>query len=50
MLYKSLCVVITDWGDLRDQIFTRTGFAPSAKAVDRRPVVHASIIKLCIMP
>ena len=29
MLYKSLCVVITDWGDLRDQIFSRTGFAPS---------------------
>ena len=30
MSYKSLCVVITDWGDLRDQIFSRTGFAPSA--------------------
>ena len=29
MSYKSLCVVITDWGDLRDQIFSRTGFAPS---------------------
>ena len=32
MLYKSLCVVPTDWGDLRDQIFSRTGFAPSDPA------------------
>ena len=30
MSYKSLCVVITDLGDLRNQIFFRTGFAPSA--------------------
>ena len=36
MSYKSLCVVPTDWGDLRDQIFSRTGFAPSAPhAVDK---------------
>ena len=30
MPYMSLCVVMTDWGNLRDQIFPRTGFAPSA--------------------
>ena len=29
MPYMSLCVVMTDWGNLRDQIFPRTGFAPS---------------------
>ena len=30
MTYMSLCVVMTDWGNLRDEIFSRTGFAPSA--------------------
>ena len=29
MTYMSLCVVMTDWGNLRDEIFSRTGFAPS---------------------
>ena len=29
-MYMSLCVVMTDWGNLRDEIFSRTGFAPSA--------------------
>ena len=33
MPYMSLCVVMTDWGNLRDQIFPRTGFAPSAETV-----------------
>ena len=30
MPYMSLCVVMVDPGNLRDQIFPRTGFAPSA--------------------
>ena len=30
MPYMSLCVVMIDPGNLRDQIFPRTGFAPSA--------------------
>ena len=30
MPYMSLCVVMIDLGNLRDQIFPRTGFAPSA--------------------
>ena len=29
MPYMSLCVVMIDLGNLRDQIFPRTGFAPS---------------------
>ena len=29
MPYMSLCVVMIDPGNLRDQIFPRTGFAPS---------------------
>ena len=37
MSYKSLCVVITDWGDPRDQIFSRTGFAPSVPGALGRP-------------
>ena len=32
MTYMSLCVVMTDWGNLRDEIFSRTGFAPSVRA------------------
>ena len=28
MPYMSLCVVMIDLGNLRDQIFPRTGFAP----------------------
>ena len=31
MTYMSLCVVMTDWGNLRDEIFSRTGFAPSVE-------------------
>ena len=37
MPYMSLCVVMTDWGNLRDQIFPRTGFAPS----DLGTILHA---------
>ena len=33
MTYMSLCVVMTDWGNLRDEIFSRTGFAPSVARV-----------------
>ena len=32
MPYMSLCVVMIDLGNLRDQIFPRTGFAPRAPA------------------
>ena len=32
MPYMSLCVVMIDLGNLRDQIFPRTGFAPSASS------------------
>ena len=28
-----MCVVMTDWGNLRDQIFPRTGFAKKTIAV-----------------
>ena len=33
MPYMSLCVVMTDWGNLRDLIFPRTGFAKKTIAV-----------------
>ena len=46
MSYKSLCVVITDWGDLRDQIFSRTGFAPSAAQVYVRLLSLHSVSRL----
>ena len=35
MTYMSLCVVMTDWGNLRDEIFSRTGFAPSGPLTPR---------------
>ena len=38
MPHTSLCVVMTDWWNLRDQIFSRTGFAPSDEGRGRRGV------------
>ena len=46
MPYMSLCVVMTDWGNLRDQIFPRTGFAPS---VDTQcGSLHSVVLKLIL--
>ena len=44
MSYKSLCVVPTDWGDLRDQIFSRTGFAPSGWPFSCFNVFHSKVV------
>ena len=38
MPYMSLCVVMIDLGNLRDQIFPRTGFAPSDETLDIHPL------------
>ena len=44
MPYMSLCVVMIDPGNLRDQIFPRTGFAPSVgQAVHH---VHVVVVYL----
>ena len=36
LLYVPKCVVMIDWGNPRGQIFSRTGFAPSGTARNRR--------------
>ena len=53
MSHVSLCVVMVDLGNLRDQIFPRTGFAPSGaisgpRAPHRCPTPHtASSVLAC---
>jgi len=46
MPFMSLCVVMTDWGNLRDQIFPRTGFAPSVGPEHRELALSADPLEL----